>query len=554
MLRKIALWVVTVLMFAVFFFSGYSMFRGYGLRLFLSFGWPRWLLDGVAGIEMIGGAFLLLPWLAPFAVVPLVVVSLALVATYLGHAGYASFAVGQPAQAKPATGLAGRPAGNRAPRRARLASPPRSSRGTPGANMNRLIFVAALTVLSAPAARAETVCDGRYHWIDVPGTKCFDGTATGFQYICLNGSAAGPLMIYLEGGGGCGDGDTCDCQPDAFGNCTSPTGTFSVNHWDRAESFDGQEYGQEQSGSSGPEHFGQDAAFNGPTSPINRDWNILHIPYCTADVHAGDRERGYTTSDGRTYRGWHRGFTNVALDMLRARNLFPNPGRIAVMGSSAGGFGADCHLATVRDTWPTVPTIQLNNVGSPFSPAWTPGEAQSFGGTAGPLVPGSADWFRSWGAWHSGAHGDVVPDTCPSIVAPDATEWGFLFVQRYNQVRFPDVRKGFTDDYDDSAFADPSGYACLLDRDNADCTGDQRRLLQDAGAQIGRDDPNYRVYFHQGICHGERLWDGNSTDNGSDPSCDWDVTATSGMVQDGVAFRDWFTAWITGGPGFVNVY
>lgn len=93
MFGKIALWAVTVLMFANFFFSGYGMFGGYGLRLFSAFGWPGWLRGGVGGSEMIGGALLLLPWLAPFAAALLVVCSLPLVVAYMAHPGYASVAV-----------------------------------------------------------------------------------------------------------------------------------------------------------------------------------------------------------------------------------------------------------------------------------------------------------------------------------------------------------------------------------------------------------------------------------------------------------------------------
>lgn len=64
---------------------------------------------------------------------------------------------------------------------------------------------------------------------------------------------------------------------------------------------------------------------------------------------------------------------------------------------------------------------------------------------------------------------------------------------------------------------------------------------------------NYKVYYHTGICHREREIDGNTVANGSDPSCDWDVTPTSGMVQDGIAFHDWVDAWIHNSPAWINV-
>jgi hypothetical protein len=406
-------------------------------------------------------------------------------------------------------------------------------------------LAAALVLAAAHPADAQVVCDGRYHWIDVPGTKCMDGTATGLQYACLNGSASGPLLVYVEGGGGCFDGATCDCQADANGNCQNSNAGIVINHFNRAQSWDGQLWGQAQSTSSEPFDFGQQAAFSGPASPFKRDWNILYIPYCTGDGHAGDRQRHYQTIDGRTIDAWHHGFTNVALDLLRARKLFPSPSKVAVWGSSAGSIGADCNLERFRQQWPDVPMWAMMDAGYPFSTAWTPSEAATFGGAAGPLEPGFSEAARALGLWHSGDDGQIIADTCPAVIAPDAQGYNLLFVQLYNSLHLPDVRKAFTDDYADATM---EGFSCqfLGAAQDADGTCDSafRAGLLDAAAQIG-DDPNYRVYYHDGSCHTERESDGNA-------SCDFDVTPTSGMVQDGVAFSDWVNAWIAGDPKIPN--
>jgi hypothetical protein len=231
--------------------------------------------------------------------------------------------------------------------------------------MSRIWSAAVALLLLAPAARAKPICDGRYHWIDVPGTKCLDGTQTGLEYICNGGSAAAPLVVFLEGGGACGDGVSCDCQADGDGNCTG-TWTMQVNHFARAQSYDGQLFGQEKSPSMTPTPFGQSPIFNGPSAPFN-GWNILYIPYCTGDAHTGDLERDYVTPDGRKIHAWHYGFLNVALDLLRARTLFPAPQRIVVSGDSAGAMGSDCNLSRLHDTWSGVPMTQLSVGGFPFT-------------------------------------------------------------------------------------------------------------------------------------------------------------------------------------------
>src|SRR5207248_357041 len=98
-------------------------------------------------------------------------------------------------------------------------------------------------ILAASAADAQTAkCDGIFHWVDVPGSECLDGTQTGFQYLCQTGSPSGPLLVNIDGGGACWDGPSCDCQPDASGACQG--GGISINHFQKAQSSDGLAWAQ----------------------------------------------------------------------------------------------------------------------------------------------------------------------------------------------------------------------------------------------------------------------------------------------------------------------
>ena len=97
------------------------------------------------------------------------------------------------------------------------------------------------------------------------------------------------------------------------------------------------------------------------------------------------------------------------------------------------------------------------------------------------------------------------------------------------------MQKALTDDYSDQAVA---SFACLFgatpDPDGS-CKTTVANTLKAEFQDVISTASNYKVYYHTGICHTEREFDGNTVANGSDPSCDWDVTPTSGMVQDGVA-------------------
>src|SRR3974390_1610295 len=111
------------------------------------------------------------------------------------------------------------------------------------------LLIAALLLLSPfSSSRAneesEAVCDGIFHWVDVPGNVNVDGSMTGFEYLCQTGSADGPLLIYLGGGGVCWSGDTCDCQPNALGECTGPNSVIVYGFANRSTSDDGLRWAQ----------------------------------------------------------------------------------------------------------------------------------------------------------------------------------------------------------------------------------------------------------------------------------------------------------------------
>src|SRR5262245_48569304 len=85
--------------------------------------------------------------------------------------------------------------------------------GTPGSE----------DIQAAANERGLATCDGNWHWVGVAGTKCLNGTATGFEYKCPVGhSQSNPLVMYLDAGNACWDYDSCFCPNHDCGLCQDP--------------------------------------------------------------------------------------------------------------------------------------------------------------------------------------------------------------------------------------------------------------------------------------------------------------------------------------------
>jgi hypothetical protein len=391
-------------------------------------------------------------------------------------------------------------------------------------------FLVVAILAGAHSASAQTaVCDGKFHWVDVAGTECLDGSPTGIQYIC-RGDPSGPLVIDVDSGGACWDGVTCQCDPDSLGFCTNPNSTISVNSWSKADSFDGLSWTQ-----SG---YGGAALFTGPTSPFSQTGNLAHMPYCTGDVHNGDADTTYSTGTGKL-KAHHRGYRNIGLELPVLKSLFPHPGHLTVYGGSAGAYGIACNLGRFVDAWPSTSLVVFQNAFSPYDSVTTP------------MLPTLG---LNWGAYRQGKDGSIDTLTCPIAIPPGTPNaWSILPQLYYDHLHYSNVRKAWTDDYSDSTL---DGFACALKATpdaSGSCAATVAANLMEGLGVIG-DDPSYRVYFHTGICHGERDSDGNNASNGSDPYCDYDNMIQAPKPNQSydedckatgnqTCFRDWVRGW-----------
>jgi hypothetical protein len=178
-----------------------------------------------------------------------------------------------------------------------------------------------------------------WRWTSFPDAFCDDGTTTG---IGVNTSTRSTnVMLFFNGGGACWNYQMC-----AVTNA-SAHGPFGVGEFNSLNTF-------------------LNAGVFDRTQPLNvfRDWNYVFISYCTGDVHAGSNTVTYTSTAGppRTIR--HVGHNNVIAYMRRLAATFTRPNMVAVVGVSAGGYGALYNYDRIKDYWPNQSMTLIDDSGA----------------------------------------------------------------------------------------------------------------------------------------------------------------------------------------------
>jgi hypothetical protein len=228
---------------------------------------------------------------------------------------------------------------------------------------------------------------GTWTWVPIDGMRCADGSPTG---IGVNRAPGGSrrLFVYLIGGGACWDAQSCYDDGRAayidhgFGEADfAGLGLGGVWFFDRAN---------------------PNNAFAG--------WNQVFVPYCTGDLHAGDRVAQYR---GRPTH--HVGADNFAALARRLAATFPDAERVVIAGGSAGGYGALFNWARTRAAFPCARVDLVDDSGPPLPPPHLPPALQ-------------ARWSDAWGL------AQTLPPDCPACVA----DWSRLVP--YNLAAAPGAR------------------------------------------------------------------------------------------------------------------
>lgn len=154
-------------------------------------------------------------------------------------------------------------------------------------------------------------------------------------------ASSGRLVIYLQGGGACWNGDNCDPE-------SHPTYSRDVDETDDPAAdpvgiFD----------------------FDNPANPLAGD-SFVMIPYCTGDVHLGDRVATYPVEpepvagpDGAAdpvapyeVTIHHKGYVNAMAAIEWAFANFDSPAEVLVTGGSGGSIPAPFYGQVVAAHYP----------------------------------------------------------------------------------------------------------------------------------------------------------------------------------------------------------
>lgn len=256
-------------------------------------------------------------------------------------------------------------------------------------NFDELIEAGVTQYFGAASPSKETTdADGvtTYEFDPADGPMCLRGTP--FR-MATRDMGSDNLFIYLQGGGACWS--------------TLCMATESAG-----------------SGIPGEMILDPDEELN----PV-RDWNVVYLPYCDGSVHSGDAE--YPEEDPPRY---HHGLRNVSAALDVATSLFPNPARVFLAGSSAGGYGTILGAVLVRLLYPDADLAVWNDAG------------------VGLGRPGEQEWIEGileeWNVLR------FLPDSCE-----DCTARGhFTPFIAWGMERDTQVRTGVFSSYQDVVIAD----------------------------------------------------------------------------------------------------
>lgn len=308
--------------------------------------------------------------------------------------------------------------------------------------------------------------------IGTSSTSCNDGSPTGLGISRSNTNSS--VLLFLNGGGACWDYLTCY---------------------------------QLQTASTGP--YGQ-AQFSAMLNRVNgsifdrsltqnpfKDWNLVFIPYCTGDVHAGNNDANYTT-DGQPSRLWrHRGRANMMAFLRSLAATFPTPAKLILSGSSAGGFGASFNYDLTRRYWPSGQLYVIDD--------------------SGPVFIGDAIPANLRGAWSASWRIENVLDPLCTTCRNDFSSYLPLLANKYPRDRV--ALLSYTQDRTIRTFFQQTGDTFQAN-------------LYDLSARVLDPLPLYRYYYLTGDTHTLL------------------PTASALTSADGVKLFDWLTEMVNDDPGW----
>ncbi|MDE2401248.1 MAG: hypothetical protein KGL90_06250 [Burkholderiales bacterium] len=212
------------------------------------------------------------------------------------------------------------------------------------------------TLLTSLAANAAYL---KWEAIELPassGASCGNGTP--YRFFVNRTPFTSKTVVMYEGGGACWEQATCANKGGVKLAAVNPNGIPAdyLSTW------------------SYQAHLGLVTPFTSRLDPLTsvqtQSWNIVYVPYCTGDVHTGNKVAVYSDSDPANPLVWqHKGAVNAkAVTAWMAANM-PKPAQLLLTGFSAGGVGSTANYPQMRTGLNPTRSALLADSGPLF---WTP--------------------------------------------------------------------------------------------------------------------------------------------------------------------------------------
>lgn len=241
----------------------------------------------------------------------------------------------------------------------------------------RLIRLPQLALLAALAPAAASAAYLQWEAVTLPastGASCGNGTP--YRFFVNKTPFTSKTVVIFEGGGACWDQNACAGKGSgplglSILSASNPNGVPTDYMTNILSVLNG--------GLSGVALGGLITPFSMRLHPLQsvqtQSWNIVYAPYCTGDVHTGNKVTAYSDADPANPRiQYHRGSVNgYAMAQWLGAN-FKQPAQLFVTGFSAGGAGSTANYAWLRNAMnpkksallaDSGPLFQVNRTDSP---------------------------------------------------------------------------------------------------------------------------------------------------------------------------------------------
>lgn len=230
-----------------------------------------------------------------------------------------------------------------------FSSPPPANNPLRGEEQTRDLY----PLVANPAGFEDGFSPGRYRvWQTIqlaPETGAVCGNGSPFRFFVNRVANTSNTVVYFEPGGACWDYQRCrrahnrDGIPDDYMSLVNPAArlisplVLRFHPWDRVKT---------------------------------QRWNLVYVPYCTGDVHIGDRVAVYSNPDNpdESLAWHHNGLRNTIAVVSWLRENLPRPGQMLATGCSAGGTGSLANYQPLRRDLGATRGFLINDSG-PIFPA-----------------------------------------------------------------------------------------------------------------------------------------------------------------------------------------